>query len=382
MAPPGCSLRARRPVTPPSKIAMGETRAYLRIDDFPSTGYEFATHGTVDDTDRGRRLMAVIRATSRHGVVPEFMVCTHVVDRAGHLHGIDELYPGTVRLMRRLADEGQLIVNAHGMLHLREKLYLERGVVDAREFLGLGEEETARRLDIICDFIVRIFGRKPRGFVAPAWGYETGTTKRVASRYFDYIADSYDSWQAGTALPFGTLDPQDGFVHFPETWRYGLYSVERSNPHTWARAIASRSPVHLMQHGHRIPGEWRSILERALVEAYGQRLGNGVARRVLPERRLRPRRMIGLGAATAGLAGVVTAFGVSAAPAVAAALGGILLAGAAPGLVRSPATIRDLRRASLNGILAAAATAGVRWGTLEALAIEIKTAQGRAAVPR
>jgi hypothetical protein len=91
--------------------------------------------------------------------------------------------------------------------------------------------------------------------------------------------------------------------------------------------------------------------------------------------------MIGLGAAVAGFAGVVTAFAVSAAPVVTAALGGILLAGAAPGLVRSPATVRDLRRASLSGILAAAAVAGVQWGTLEALAIEIKTARGRAAVP-
>jgi len=40
---------------------------------------------------------------------------------------------------------------------------------------------------------------------------------------FFYIADSYDHWKQGTCLDFGAVDPDHGFIHFPETWRYGRY---------------------------------------------------------------------------------------------------------------------------------------------------------------
>jgi hypothetical protein len=354
-----------------------KAQAFLRIDDFPSSGYEFAMLGRANDGEQLRRLDSVVQATLEFGVVPEFMVSSHVLDPSGAMHTMDELFPNTTHRMRRLSDEGKILINAHGMCHLREEAYLSKGQIDPFEFIGLDEPSTVRKLDAICEFIRRVFKKEPRGFVAPSWGYEPGVTKRVASRYFDYIADSYDSWQEGLTPSFGTIDPVCGFVHFPETWRYGSCSLDRADPPFWRQAMLKGVPIHFMQHGPRIPGEWRPLVEKGITVLYGRRVGQAALRSLgalASNRRLR-------------MPLVYTAFGVLVTTGSAwrlwgavrrpmALAGSIAALGASiPPLLHAGFTfrlLRDLGRINLRAILRAAAEAGVQWGTLEDLAREIK----------
>jgi len=354
-----------------------EAQAFLRIDDFPSSGYEFAMLGRANDGEQLRRLNSIVRATSECGVVPEFMVSSHVLDRSGVVYTIDAVYPRTTARMQRLSQEGKIVINAHGMFHLRAEAYLRDGQIDPFEFVGLDEAATATKLDAICEFIRRVFDKEPRGFIAPSWGYEPGVTKRVAARYFDYIADSYDSWSQGLTPAFGTVDPDYGFVHFPETWRYGAYSLDRANPASWRHALLNGIPIHFMQHGARIPGEWRPLVEKGITVLYGRRVGQATLRllgALASNRRLRvPLVCTALGIVlTTGPAWRL--WGAVRRP-MALAGGVAALSISIPPLLHAGSTFRllgDLGRINLRAILRAAAEAGVQWGTLEELARQIK----------
>ncbi len=352
-------------------------QAFLRIDDFPSSGYEFAIPGRANDGGQLRRLDSIVQATSQFGVVPEFMVSSHVLDRFGVMYPMDVVFPRTIARMRQLSDDGKIVINAHGMFHLRTEVYLRDGHIDPFEFVGLDDAATVRKLDAICEFIHRVFNKEPRGFVAPSWGYEPGVTKRVASRYFDYIADSYESWQQGLTPSFGTIDQIWGFVHFPETWRYGAYSLDRASSAFWRQALLKDIPIHFMQHGPRIPGEWRPLVEKGITMLYGRRVGQSALRSLDALASNRSLRMplactaLGILATTVSawrlwdavrrpmaLAGSIAALGASIPP--------LLHAGFAFRL------LRDLGCINLRAILRAAAEAGVQWGTLEELARQIK----------
>lgn len=353
-------------------------QAFLRIDDFPSSGCEFAILGRANDGEQLRRLDSIVQATSQFGVVPEFMVSSHVLDRFGVMYPMDVVFPRTTARMRQLTDDGKIVINAHGMFHLRAEVYLRDGHIDPFEFVGLDDAATVRKLDAICEFIRRVFNKGPRGFVAPSWGYEPGVTKRVASRYFDYIADSYDSWCQGSTPAFGTVDPLYGFVHFPETWHYGAYSLDRARPAVWRKALLKGTPIHFMQHGPRIPGEWRPLVEKGITMLYGRRAGQSALRSLgalASNRRLRvPVACTALGI----LASTVSAWRLWDAVRRPMALAGAIavLGTSIPPLVRARSTIcllGDLRRINLRSILRAAAEAGVQWGTLEDQARQIKT---------
>jgi hypothetical protein len=352
-------------------------QAFLRIDDFPSSGYEFAMLGRANDGERLHRLESIVRATSRFGVVPEFMVSSHVIDRSGAVYPMDVVFPRTTARMCRLSNDGKIVINAHGMFHLQAEAYVRDGRIDPFEFVGLDEAATARKLDAICEFIRRVFDKEPRGFVAPSWGYEPGVTKRVAARYFEYIADSYDSWDRGLTPAFGTVDPNYGFVHFPETWRYGAYSLDRARPAFWRQALAKGVPIHFLQHVARIPGEWRPLVERGMMELYGRRIGQAALRSLdalASNRRLRiPFACTAVGMLlVAGATGRL--WGAVCRP-LALAGGAALFSISIPPLVHARPALRlfrDLCRINLRSILRAAAEAGVEWGTLEEHARQIK----------
>lgn len=371
----------------PVKGMSNGAQAFLRIDDFPSSGYEFAMLGRANDGERLRRLDSIIRATSRFGVVPEFMVSSHVIDRSGAVYAMDVVYPSTTARMRRLSNDGKIVINAHGMFHLRAEAYVRDGRIDPFEFVGLDEAATARKLDVSCEFIRKVFEKEPRGFVAPSWGYEPGVTKRVASRYFDYIADSYDSWNLGLTPAFGTVDSEYGFVHFPETWRYGADSLDRANPACWRQALLKGIPIHFMQHGSRIPGAWRPLVKQGITALYGRRAGQAALRllgALVRNRRLR----VPLACTAVGMllaAGATGRLWGAVRRPMALAGGVAVLSASIPPLVHAGFAFRllgDLGRINLRAILRAAAEAGIQWGTLEGLAIEIKAQTQRTPAAR
>lgn len=238
-----------------------EKKAFLRIDDFPYSGEMYAKYGEFRDTWMLRRLRKIVKACKENNVIPEVMVSSHAVERNGTFIRFDKVMPKTIRAMKEYLDRGLININAHGMIHLRLDKYLHGGEIDSKEFIGLSEEDTRMHIEENIKFIKEVFGKTSKGFVAPAWGYEPGITKKIASEYFDYIADSYDNWREGKCDDFGKKDQQYGFIHFPETWRYGKYSLERTNRDTWEKTWDEIGRIHFMQHGYRIPGEWKKILK-------------------------------------------------------------------------------------------------------------------------
>lgn len=238
-----------------------ERKAFLRIDDFPYTGEMYAKYGEFRDDWMSKRFMKVIDCCMKYGLVPEIMVSSHAVKGDGSFVTFDQVMPKTVKAIKDYFDRRLININAHGMIHLRLDKYIKDGEVDPREFIGLSEEDTRTHIEENIKFIEKVFGKTPMGFVAPAWGYESSITKKIASEYFHYIADSHDNWKAGRCLDFGTEDPEYGFIHFPETWRYGKYSLERSNRHTWESSWKETEIIHFVQHGYRIPQEWKKVLK-------------------------------------------------------------------------------------------------------------------------
>lgn len=235
-------------------------RAFLRIDDFPYSGLLYARLGRIKDQWMYRRFMNIVEVCEKYGVVPDVMVSSHVLNRDGSTTRYDDLMPETISAMKDCQTRGLIAINAHGMIHINRSLYLDKNIVDAREFLGLSENETRNNLTKNINFIYEVFGKSPVGFVAPAWGYQPGLTKEVASEFFAYIADSYDHWEKGDCLDFGTIDPMHGYVHFPETWRYGKYSAAGAIVDYWEQSMRESDLVHMMQHGFRISGKWRAAL--------------------------------------------------------------------------------------------------------------------------
>lgn len=61
-------------------------------------------------------------------------------------------------------------------------------------------------------------------------------------------------------MDFGVIDPDHGFIHFPETWRYGRYQDCPSIVDYWEGAMRESACIHMMQHGYRIPGTWKQGL--------------------------------------------------------------------------------------------------------------------------
>jgi len=238
-----------------------ERKAFLRIDDFPYSGEMYAKYGEFRDSWMLRRLKKVLSACKTNGVVPEVMVSSHAVERNETYIRFDKVMPRTVKELKECFEKKLININAHGMTHLVVQKYLGSGVVDPQEFVGLSERDTRSHLEENIKFIKEVFGKMPRGFVAPAWGYEHGVTKKIASEYFDYIADSYDHWKEKKCLDFGARDSEYGFIHFPETWRYGKYSFQRSEKKTWETAWSENQMIHFIQHGYIIPGEIKATIK-------------------------------------------------------------------------------------------------------------------------
>jgi len=220
----------------------------------------YAKYGCFKDSWMYRRFMQVIEACNKYGVVPEIMASSHALKTDGTFVRFDDVMPKTTNAMHECFKQKLININAHGMIHINASTYLETGAIDAREFLGLDEEETREHLLMNIKFIREVFGKEPLGFVAPAWGYQSGVTKKVASEYFFYIADSYDHWKQGACMDFGAVDKEHGFIHFPETWRYGRYNSGPSIVKYWEDVLGQFDLVHMMQHGYRIPGKWKAIL--------------------------------------------------------------------------------------------------------------------------
>ena len=156
--------------------------------------------------------------------------------------------PQSISEMQEGVKQGVFKIGSDGMVHLRNNSSGD-GFLDPREFLDLNEQETAEHLNISDGEILRLFGASPNSFVAPAWGYRPGVTKKVAGERYSVVADSSQHVESGGCDVLLTGAHDDGnYFHAAETFRPGGRMLTYSNPDFWRCYASAGIPIHYMQH--------------------------------------------------------------------------------------------------------------------------------------
>jgi hypothetical protein len=151
----------------------------IRLDDSPGTAQQQLLGRDHPDRVMARRLDGYARSYRRSGAVLVVAVASAAL-REGRPVPLQEVWPAATEAVRRGVEAGVFEVACHGTLHL-DREALAAGEVEPREFLRLSEEEAGRRLDEALSWARAALG-EPASFVAPAWGYSSGTLAAAAER--------------------------------------------------------------------------------------------------------------------------------------------------------------------------------------------------------
>jgi hypothetical protein len=151
----------------------------LRIDDLPGTAQHQLEGRAKTDRRQRRRLRRYVRACRRAGAVLNAAVPAEAF-RGEERVPLDEVWPGSVSVLRGGVAQGAVEPVCHGLLHLDTER-LEHGAVEFREFAHLSEDEAGSRIDASREWQARVLG-KAGTFVAPAWAYSEGALAAAASR--------------------------------------------------------------------------------------------------------------------------------------------------------------------------------------------------------
>ena len=219
--------------------------AALRVDDYPLTSQRYYS-GLSSDRRICREIRQLMRV-KQYGVIPEFMLSSHVLTRAGELVGVEKIVPLAVKALQKLCHEGSITVGAHGRSHLDERQYREGGKVGAAEFAHLPADEARVHLEDNIAWINRVFGVAPRSFVAPAWATSLGA-KEVACRLFDYVCESEQKLEAGQSELF-SQECASGCLILPETVRATSSSIDLASEGLWRAVFDAGIPAHFLAHG-------------------------------------------------------------------------------------------------------------------------------------
>jgi hypothetical protein len=151
----------------------------IRLDDSPGTAQQQLLGRDHPDRVMARRLDGYARSYRRSGAVLVVAVASAAL-RERQPVPLQEVWPAATEAVRRGVEAGVFEVACHGTLHL-DREALAAGEVEPREFLRLSEEEAGRRLDEALAWARATLG-EPASFVAPAWGYSSGTLAAAAER--------------------------------------------------------------------------------------------------------------------------------------------------------------------------------------------------------
>jgi predicted deacetylase len=175
------------------------------------------------------------------------MYASHFYGSDGKLQRIADVMPRSIREFASGVRRGVFEVGSHGMVHLRHSPPEARDP-DPREFLDLDEAETETHLQACESEIRRCFNTQGSGFVAPAWGYRPGITKRMAARHYNAIIDSSQHAENGSCDVLLTCDSEGPYVNLTETFRTSYRMLAYANPDFWKCYATAGLPVHYMQH--------------------------------------------------------------------------------------------------------------------------------------
>jgi len=218
--------------------------ASIRIDDMPYTTYHFIKYGMRKDRHALSRIKLIQRAAYRHGVKIEYMITSHFWDKKRKVT-IDRKFPKTIEYMKSLYAKKLININAHGNIHFNVAQYFRSYKAYPTEYIGLDIMRTEKLLTETIHTIKSIFNKIPKGFVAPAYGYEPNVTKLVAAKYFDYIIDSNYNLRNGNCELFGYYQQ---YISMPETWEFPISDINYYDINVWKAYLDVGLPIHIMQH--------------------------------------------------------------------------------------------------------------------------------------
>jgi hypothetical protein len=223
--------------------------AVVRLDDLPTTAEELKRHFASSHTDWKRsRIIRRLRRFARHTATKlTLMYSSHFRRQDGNLASIASIMPRSIREMALGVKQGVFEIGSHGMIHLRDPATAQSSL-DPGEFLDLDEQDTALHLDTCAEEIVQLFGVRPHTFVAPAWRYRPGVTKKVAARRYAAIVDSTQHVASGECDVLLTLGDNGSYVNVTETFRPGSRMLAYGNPAFWQCYAAAGIPIHYLQH--------------------------------------------------------------------------------------------------------------------------------------
>lgn len=223
--------------------------AIIRLDDLPTTAEELRSRPPSRELDRKRSktIRRLRKFGKREGTPFTIMYSSHYYARDGNCKAISSVMPRSISEIQLGVKEGVFEIGSHGMVHLRNGTS-DPAELDPREFLDLDEQQTTAHLKACADEIYRLFDSRPQSFVAPAWGYRPGVTKRIAAKDYSVIVDSSQHWENGTCGGFLEPEADGNFFNAVETFRSGERMLTYSNPEFWRCYVGAGIPIHYMQH--------------------------------------------------------------------------------------------------------------------------------------
>ncbi len=223
--------------------------AVIRLDDLPTTAEQLKTVSPSRKLDRQRaKTIRRLRNFGRRcGARFTMMYSSHYHGPEGGYKTVSSAMPQAIRELQLGVGESIFEIGSHGMVHLRSDSS-DPTSSDPREFLDLNEEETAAHLRACDNEIRRLFGTRPKSFVAPAWGYRPGITKRIAAACYPIIVDSSQHVESGACDVFLADGSEGDYFNAVETFRSGDRMLTYSNPDFWRCYAAAGIPIHYMQH--------------------------------------------------------------------------------------------------------------------------------------
>lgn len=223
--------------------------AIIRLDDLPTTAEEAKreTPNAALDKRRSRVLKRLRKFAEHESIKFTLMYSSHLTEGDGPPSKISSIMVKSIDEMRNGVRRGVFEIGSHGMIHLRG-IPSDNALSDPREFLDLDERQTRMHLSESDAEISRLFLAKPESFVAPAWGYRPGVTKRVARELYSVIADSSQHMEDGTCDILMGRSTEGKYFNATETFRVSERVLTYSDWRFWRCYATAGIPVHYMQH--------------------------------------------------------------------------------------------------------------------------------------
>jgi hypothetical protein len=153
----------------------------VRYDDLPGNAYQLVSGRDHPDAKVRRLVERLSDHFSRHGAPVSLAVTPRALVEGAEVD-LEQVWPESIAAIRAAIERGTVELVCHGYLHLNTAEWAA-GRIDPREFRGVDEAESRRKLAYGLDWCERVLGVAPRSYVAPTWAYSPGLLDGLAERH-------------------------------------------------------------------------------------------------------------------------------------------------------------------------------------------------------